>query len=163
MLLITPILPLWPTLVFLHHNHMSVEFTTQQNRNVTGGMCPMIIIHTFVDINSSVGRRIKFVVIATQSGRDNPTHRTVATDCFVSFTNLYGIAVYGYCLDISPSRVSISIVEIASHDDVIKWKHFPRNWPFVRGIHRSPANPPYKSQWRGALCFLWSAPEWTVE
>ena len=23
------------------------------------------------------------------------------------------------------------------HDDVIKWKNFPRNWPFVRGIHRS--------------------------
>ena len=22
-------------------------------------------------------------------------------------------------------------------DDVIKWKHFLRNWPFVRGIHRS--------------------------
>ena len=20
------------------------------------------------------------------------------------------------------------------HDDVIKWKHFPRDWPFVRGI-----------------------------
>ena len=20
------------------------------------------------------------------------------------------------------------------HDDVIKWKHFPRNWPFVRGF-----------------------------
>ena len=25
-----------------------------------------------------------------------------------------------------------------AHYDVIKWKHFPRNWPFVRGIHRSP-------------------------
>ena len=24
------------------------------------------------------------------------------------------------------------------HDDVIQWKHFPRNLPFVRGIHRSP-------------------------
>ena len=24
-----------------------------------------------------------------------------------------------------------------SHDDVIKWKHFPRYWPFVREIHRS--------------------------
>ena len=24
------------------------------------------------------------------------------------------------------------------HDDVMKWKHFPRYWPFVRGIHRSP-------------------------
>ena len=23
------------------------------------------------------------------------------------------------------------------HDDVIKWKHFPRYWPFVWGIHRS--------------------------
>ena len=27
-----------------------------------------------------------------------------------------------------------------NHDDVIKWKHFPRNWSFVRGIHRSPVN-----------------------
>ena len=26
------------------------------------------------------------------------------------------------------------------HDDVIKWKHFQRYWPFVRGIHRSPVN-----------------------
>ena len=28
------------------------------------------------------------------------------------------------------------------HDDVMKWKHFPRYWPFVRGIHRSPVNSP---------------------
>ena len=39
------------------------------------------------------------------------------------------------------------------HDDVIKWKHFPRYWPFVRGIHRSLVNSPHKSQWRGALMF----------
>ena len=39
------------------------------------------------------------------------------------------------------------------HDDVIKWKHFPRNWPFVREIHRSPVNFPHKGQWRGALMF----------
>ena len=30
-----------------------------------------------------------------------------------------------------------------SHDDVIKWKHFPRYWPFVRGIPRSPVNSPH--------------------
>ena len=41
----------------------------------------------------------------------------------------------------------------SSHDDVIKWKHFPRNWPFVREIHRSPVNFPHKGQWRGALMF----------
>ena len=40
-----------------------------------------------------------------------------------------------------------------AHDDVIKWKHFPRYWPFVRGIHRSPVNSPHKGQWRGALMF----------
>ena len=39
------------------------------------------------------------------------------------------------------------------HDDVIKWKHFPRNWPLVWGIHRSPVNSPHKGQWRGALMF----------
>ena len=38
------------------------------------------------------------------------------------------------------------------------WRHqmetsFPRNWPFVLGIHRSPVNSPHKGQWRGALMF----------
>ena len=28
---------------------------------------------------------------------------------------------------------------------------FPRYWPFVRRIHRSPVNSPHKGQWRGAL------------
>ena len=40
-----------------------------------------------------------------------------------------------------------------THDDVMKWKHFPRNWPFVQGIHRSPVKSPHKGQWRGALMF----------
>ena len=39
------------------------------------------------------------------------------------------------------------------HDDVIKWKHFPRYWPFVWGIHRSPVNSPHIGQWRRALIF----------
>ena len=40
-----------------------------------------------------------------------------------------------------------------SHDDVIKWKYFPRYWPFVCGIHRSPVNSPHKGQWRLVLMF----------
>ena len=50
-------------------------------------------------------------------------------------------------LDLDELMVSLS------HDDVIKGKHFPRNWLFVRGIHRSPVNSPHKGQWRGALMF----------
>ena len=33
-----------------------------------------------------------------------------------------------------------------THDDVIKWKHFPRYWPFVRGIHRSPVPGEFPTQ-----------------
>ena len=37
------------------------------------------------------------------------------------------------------------------HDDVIKWKHFPRYWPFERGSHRGEF--PSQSQWCEALMF----------
>ena len=57
---------------------------------------------------------------------------------------------------------------VVSHDDVIKWKHFLRYWPFVRGIHRSPVNSPHKGRWRRALIFSlicalnkqWSKQSW---
>ena len=39
------------------------------------------------------------------------------------------------------------------HDDVIKWKHFRVNWPFVRGIHWSPVDSHHKGQKRRALMF----------
>ena len=38
-----------------------------------------------------------------------------------------------------------------AHDDVIRWKHLPRYWPFVRGNHRSPVISPHKGQWGWAL------------
>ena len=43
------------------------------------------------------------------------------------------------------------------HDDVIKWKHFPRHWPFVIG-----ELPAQKVSDAELWCFLWSAPEPTV-
>ena len=63
----------------------------------------------------------------------------------------------GICLGTCGNDGLSDVVErnpkLFPHDDVIKWKHFPRNWPFVRGIHRSPVNSPHKGQWRGALMF----------
>ena len=35
----------------------------------------------------------------------------------------------------------------AAHDDVIKWEHFLRHWPFVASEY------PHKSQWSGAFIF----------
>ena len=34
-----------------------------------------------------------------------------------------------------------------------KSKHYPRSWPFVTEIHRSPVDSPLKGQWRGTLVF----------
>ena len=39
------------------------------------------------------------------------------------------------------------------HDDVLKWKYFPRYWPIEMEIHRWPVDSPRKAQWRGALVF----------
>ena len=51
------------------------------------------------------------------------------------------------------NRPVVACMFLMQHDDVIKWKHFPRHWPFVRGIHRFPVNSPHKGQWREALMF----------
>ena len=56
-----------------------------------------------------------------------------------------------YCISKNGLR---RFIWLHSHDYVIKWKHFPRYWPFVRGIHRSSVNSPHKGQWRGALMFF---------
>ena len=57
----------------------------------------------------------------------------------------------------------VRCLTILLHDDVIKWKHFPRNWPFVRGIHRSRWIPHTKASDVELWGFLWSASEYTVE
>ena len=45
------------------------------------------------------------------------------------------------------------------HDDVIKWKHFPRYWPYVRDIHSHRWIPPTKASDAEFWWFLWSALE----
>ena len=48
--------------------------------------------------------------------------------------------------------VAVDGPELNDHDDVIKWKHFPRYLPFVSGIHPTvTCGFPHKGQWRGAL------------
>ena len=47
----------------------------------------------------------------------------------------------------------------AQHDEVIKWKHFLRYWPFARGIHQSPVNSWRKANDAEIWCLLSSMPE----
>ena len=63
-------------------------------------------------------------------------------------------------LTMGPYNLNLPEV-ISNHDDVIKWKHFPRYWSFVWGIHRSPGpvNSPHKASDAELWCFLWFVPE----
>ena len=103
----------------------------------------------------------------TSIGSDNglaPTRRQT-----IIWTNddlLYGRIYMSLDLGdkyISWGRNCIAISPISSldwnYDDVIKWKHFPRNWPFVRGIHRSRWIPHTKASDAELWCFLSSASE----
>ena len=75
--------------------------------------------------------------------------RTVTTAMTFEDKKALDLHEEGFQLPVTPQCCE----KIPWHDDVIKWKHFPRYWPFVRGIRRSPVNFPHKGQWRGALMF----------
>ena len=85
------------------------------------------------------------------------SHRKCDFWCCVFSRDYFG--ELGKVSETTPRRIllgpvsSFPIVVIVFHDDVIKCKHFPRHWPFVRGIHRWPVDSPQKDQWRGALVF----------
>ena len=84
--------------------------------------------------------------------QNNDFYSWVNKSCVDKFVQWYNNGSNGHLfyvgVDLMMRRSMLPI-----HDDVIKWKHFPRYWPFVRGIHRSPVNSPHKGQWRGALMF----------
>ena len=70
-----------------------------------------------------------------------------------NFLDLHTIKI----LNIIPYGIKCPEYTVNDHfDDVIKWKPFSGNWPFVRGIHRSPVNSPQKGQWRGPSMFSWT-------
>ena len=73
-------------------------------------------------------------------------------DCHSKHFKKTDYGAYWDCKEPWASCYSWAVTTL-KHDDVIKWKHFPRYWPFVWAIHRSPVNSPQKGQWRGALMF----------
>ena len=92
---------------------------------------PIWMLQSFVDSNSTL-------VQVTTRYRQATSH--YQSHCWPKYMSPYGVVV--------PQWVNVTF-----HDDVIKWKHFPRYWPFVRGIHRSPVYSPHKGQWRGVFMF----------
>ena len=119
--------------------------------------CPQVIVTGFTNDKSALVKLIACCHYATSH---------YLSQCWPSSLSPYGITrpqwinecwwVWGDL--VSDQRVikimtAIKTWKKTKHDDIIKWKHFPHYWPFVRGIHRSPVNSPHKGQWHGALMF----------
>ena len=99
------------------------------------------------------------LVLSEYSGFSCSTRWTIPRCCLEMLIDVWSCWQFSQvplpllCLELN------KLVKQKCHDDVINWKHFPRYWPFERGIHRSPVNSPHKGQWRGVWCFLWFAPK----
>ena len=79
--------------------------------------------------NCDTGLAILFLV----KGTLNPNARVslIATGTRICLTQ------WRYLVLKDVAKSTCTNYNIKIHDDVIKWKHFPRYWPFVWGIHLS--------------------------
>ena len=71
----------------------------------------------------------------------------------ITFVFQWWQQIIQWCAHLCVCNKPILVRSKINDDDVNKWKHCPRYWPFVRGIHRSSVNSHHKGQWRGALMF----------
>ena len=73
---------------------------------------------------------------------------------------IFTLSTDRYCrLFMRPSRALLLCFIGLNMMTSSKWKHFPRYWPVVRGIHRSRWIPHTKASDAEFWCFLWSASE----
>ena len=115
--------------------------------------------HHFVFFMNYTGKNITLIHILQKCASKGSIDNTCVVN---SFQDQYVLSIK-YVILIVSTHYSYNCYEKISrlgcrpfklwHYDVIKWKHFPRCWPCVLGIHRPPVNAPHKSQWRRALMF----------
>ena len=134
--------------------HLNMDMTWRQKGTIFNHRTDVIIkfydcrirIFKFVITKSTAGKCASMTYISFWNFVQNTT---VSLPCSVQ--NFKTIGQWRY--NSWRNEMSFGGNTPTCHDDVIKWKHFPRYWPFVRGIHRSPVNSPHKGQWRGAFMF----------
>ena len=85
------------------------------------------------------------VIVVVMTSPNGNRAREIWSRCAeIMFSSLMGLS----CLVRNKMMCVRAVMRslVCYHDDVIKWKHSPRHWPFVRGIHRSQVNSQHKDQ-----------------
>ena len=75
--------------------------------------------------------------------------------CIVSHSRRVATSWFIILSFITSSLVITTRATLLAHDDVIKWKHFPRHWTFVRGFHRPRWIPKTKASDTKLWCFFY--------
>ena len=154
---------LWPVMLLTHRASNVESVSLSWICHVIDVLVRFIKPHNIVVIISTVAPTPSVYYI-THPRRQCRSINAVQLMSFVVLTNVKYCITHLIChfasSDLAHSKLCVSYVmlcvmpqTILFHDDVIKWKHFPRYWPFVRGVHRSPVNSPHKGQWRDAFMF----------
>ena len=86
----------------------------------------------------------------------------VALCCSLLWVSSYHLIItFNFASTANPKPVKEPcwVIYLMKHDDITRWKHFPRYWPF----DRSTVNSPHRASDAELWCFLWSVPEQTVK
>ena len=110
----------------------------------------------FSNINVLLSRPVDAKTVAESAWCKIVSCKLKLNKCIVFCTAL--LKNFGYMVH---SLLFVAVcydISLFIHDDVIKWKHFLRYWPLVRGIHRTPVRVPLtrsnKGQWCGSVVFF---------
>ena len=129
-------------------NMTIIDSEAPMQANLQLDKCEYISTHKGIKIQTSITFGVSFYSKINLNIEITYLHRRKAISNYHPFTR-----------DISNKLILILYSDVYMHDDVIKWKHFPRNWPFVRGIHRSRWIPHTKASDAELWFFLWSVSE----
>ena len=113
--------------------------------------CVLSLKYTFICVYWWTRQRIHNTLIVVDRYLRLMGDKTIPDSAESRLESFYPPFVAGIDLPHQGVVDSYNLHQCWNHDGVIKWKHFPRYWPFVRGIHGSPVNFSHKGHWRGAL------------
>ena len=127
----------WLFLISYHLSHMKTEEMISFKIFILRRICLLLVINVVAP--ASRHRRWKLTVIKSKRPHDHTiikAHANIKLTLMLELRTEHKSLIYFVttCILFSTRTSECTIFVIcALFDDAIKWKHYPRYWPFVRG------------------------------